>query len=61
MIACSHEFERPIEIGRNNDVVRNKAGIAKHTLQFRRELDENNSGAGFARRLLDLGKALRCR
>src|SRR5208282_5243774 len=54
-------FQCSVEIGHDGDVVGNESGGAKRSLQFRREVDEDNPGAGFARRLLDLREALRRR
>ena len=54
-------FQCSVEIGHDGDVVGNEPGRAKRSLQFRREVDEDNPCAGFARRLLDLREALRRR
>src|ERR1700688_1467928 len=54
-------LQRPIEVGGDDNVVRNKSDAAEGAFQFRAKLDQDNSRAGFGGCLLDLRKALRCR
>ncbi len=61
MIACSHELQRPVEVGGDGHVVGNEVGAAKGALQFRAELHQDDPRASFGGHLFDLRKALRRR